>query len=98
MRSVAFCSSLLACLTAAFASVPPAVDAHRFYVACSDPDFTRLMALDHSGNEVWTINLGPWMSQHGFGCSPMLYQDLIVLNCSQEDSKRPGDPAPKSSF
>jgi outer membrane protein assembly factor BamB len=81
-----------------FASVTPACDAERVYVAWSDPDFTRLMALDHSGNEVWTINLGPWISQHGFGCSPMLYQDLVVLNCSQEDSKRPGDPKPTASF
>ena len=37
-----------------FASVTPAVDAERVYVAWSDPDFTRLMALDHAGNEVWT--------------------------------------------
>ena len=28
----------------------------------------------------------------------MLYKDLVVLNCSQEDSKRPGDPPPKESF
>jgi outer membrane protein assembly factor BamB len=28
----------------------------------------------------------------------MLYQDLVVLNCSQEDSKRPGDPTPKQCF
>ena len=62
-------------------------------MAWSDPDFTRLMALDHQGNEVWTINLGSWISQHGFGCSPMLYDDLVVLNCSQEDSKLPGTAA-----
>jgi outer membrane protein assembly factor BamB len=81
-----------------FASVTPACDAERVYVAWSDPEFTRLMALDHKGNEVWTLNLGPWISQHGFGSSPMLYQDLVVINCSQEDSKRPGDPQPKESF
>jgi outer membrane protein assembly factor BamB len=85
-------------VNSSFASVTPAVDAERVYVAWSDPDFTRLMALDHSGNELWTINLGSWISQHGFGCSPMLYQDLVVLNCSQEDSNRPGDPKPKESF
>ena len=67
-------------------------------MAWSDPDFTRLMALDHQGNEVWTINLGSWISQHGFGCSPMLYDDLVVLNCSQEDSKLPGLPLPKETF
>src|SRR5262245_57310374 len=85
-------------LNSSFASVTPAVDGQRVYVAWSDPDFTRLMALDHQGNEVWTLNLGPWISQHGFGSSPMLYQDLVVVNCSQEDSKRPGDPKPTACF
>lgn len=85
-------------VNSSFASVTPACDADRVYVAWSDPDFTRLMALDHAGKEVWTINLGPWISQHGFGCSPMLYQDLVVLNCSQEDSKRKDDPKPTASF
>jgi len=85
-------------VNSSYASVTPAVDAERVYVAWSDPDFTRLMALDHQGNEVWTINLGSWMSQHGFGCSPMLYDDLVVLNCSQEDSKLPGLPKPKEAF
>jgi outer membrane protein assembly factor BamB len=28
----------------------------------------------------------------------MLYKDLVVINCSQEDSKRPGDPKPTASF
>jgi outer membrane protein assembly factor BamB len=68
------------------------------YVAWSDPEFTRLMALDHKGNEEWTINLGPWVSQHGFGSSPMLYQDLVVVNCSQEDSKGTDKRLPKESF
>ncbi len=85
-------------VNSSYASVTPAVDAERVYVAWSDPDFTRLMALDHKGNEVWTLNLGSWISQHGFGCSPMLYQDLVVLNCSQEDSKLPGLPQPKETF
>jgi outer membrane protein assembly factor BamB len=56
------------------------------------------MALDHNGNELWTQNFGSWVSQHGFGCSPMLYGDLVIQNCSQEDSKLPGSPLPKQSF
>lgn len=81
-----------------YASCTPAVDGERVYVAWSDPEFTRLMALTHDGKEVWTINLGPWVSQHGFGSSPMLYEDLVILNCSQEDSKLEGQPQPKNSF
>jgi outer membrane protein assembly factor BamB len=81
-----------------FASVTPAVDAQRVYVAWSDPDYTRLMALDHTGNEAWSINLGPWVSQHGFGSSPMLYEDMVVINCSQEDSNGTDPRQPKESF
>jgi len=81
-----------------FASSTPACDANHVYVAWSDPEFTRLMALDHAGNEKWTRNLGDWVSQHGFGSSPMLYGDLVVVNCSQEDSKGTDPRLPKESF
>ena len=85
-------------VNSSFASVTPAVDAERVFVAWSDPEYTRLMALDHKGNELWTRNLGPWVSQHGFGSSPMLYQDMVVINCSQEDSKGTDPRKPKESF
>ena len=81
-----------------YASCTPAVEADRLYVAWSDPEFTRFMALDHSGKEIWTLNLGPWVSQHGFGTSPMIYEDLVVMNCSQEASKQKGSPDPKESY
>jgi outer membrane protein assembly factor BamB len=81
-----------------YASCTPAVDADRVYVAWSDPDHTLLMALDHAGNDVWTQDFGAWVSQHGFGSSPMLYDDLVILNVSQEITKRPGTPEPKNSF
>ncbi|ADB16823.1 Pyrrolo-quinoline quinone [Pirellula staleyi DSM 6068] len=81
-----------------YASCTPAVDEKHVYVAWSDPNRTTLMALDHTGADVWSIDLGPWVSQHGFGTSPMLYEDLVVITCSQENSKRAGDPEPKESF
>ncbi|MEX2173970.1 MAG: PQQ-binding-like beta-propeller repeat protein [Pirellulaceae bacterium] len=81
-----------------FASCTPAVDADRVYVAWSDPEHTRLFAFDHEGNEAWNLDLGPWVSQHGFGTSPMLYGDLVIITCSQESSKRPGTPEPEQSF
>jgi outer membrane protein assembly factor BamB len=81
-----------------FASCTPCVDQDRVYFAWSDPQSTRLMALDHSGNDAWSVDFGPWVSQHGFGSSPMLYGDLVVINCSQEPSKQPGEPEPKESF
>jgi outer membrane protein assembly factor BamB len=81
-----------------YASSTPTCDANRVYVAWSDPQHTRLLAFDHAGNELWNIDLGPWVSQHGFGTSPVLYEDLVIVNCSQEAAKAPGVPEPKESF
>jgi outer membrane protein assembly factor BamB len=81
-----------------FASCTPAVDAKRVFVAWSDPKSTRLFAFDHDGNELWSQDFGPWVSQHGFGTSPMLIGDLVVVSCSQEPSKQPGIPEPQQSF
>ncbi len=81
-----------------FASCTPACDDERVFVAWSDPEHTRLLAFDHAGNEQWNIDLGPWVSQHGFGTSPMLYDDLVIVSCSQEPAKQPGVPDPKESF
>jgi outer membrane protein assembly factor BamB len=82
-----------------YASCTPACDARQVYVAWSDPESTRLFAFDHEGNEKWSIDLGPWVSQHGFGTSPMLYDDLVVITISQEPTKNPKDPRePKESF
>ena len=86
-------------LKSSFASCTPACDAKQVYVAWSDPESTRLLAFDHAGNEKWNIDLGPWVSQHGFGTSPMLYDDLVVITVSQEPSKNPADPRePKENF
>lgn len=74
-----------------FASGTPAVDDQRLYVAWSTPEQLTLRALDHDGNEVWTRDLGTWVSQHGFGSSPIVYQDLVILvNSQQAERVDPG--------
>lgn len=75
-----------------FGSCTPTVDAERVYVAWSDPEHTRLLALTHEGKDAWDIDLGSWISQHGFGTSPMLFEDLLVVQSSQEPDKRGGTP------
>ena len=82
-----------------YASCTPAVDDKRIYFAWSDPEHTLLMAMDHSGNDLWTQDFGPWISMHGFGTSPMLIDDLVVITGSQEpSSKAPDSPRPKESY
>jgi outer membrane protein assembly factor BamB len=70
-----------------YASCTPAVDEDRVYVAWSTPEQTTLRALKHDGTEVWTKDLGTWQSQHGFGTSPIVYKDLLILHNSQQASQ-----------
>jgi outer membrane protein assembly factor BamB len=81
-----------------FASCTPCVDDKLVYVAWSDPEHTFFKAFDHEGNEKWSLDLGAWVSQHGFGQSPMIYNDLVIITCSQETSKKAGTPEPRESF
>lgn len=62
-----------------FASPTPAVDSERLYACWSIPEHYQLAALDHDGEIVWTKDLGPFVSQHGCGTSPIVYNDLVVL-------------------
>jgi outer membrane protein assembly factor BamB len=81
-----------------YASCTPAVDADGLYVAWSDPQHTLLKKLDLDGNEKWSVDMGPWVSQHGFGTSPMLIDDLVIVSKYQEDPKRPDGGTPGESF
>jgi len=79
-----------------FASSTPAVDSERVYMAWSTPKETTLKAFDHAGKEVWSLDLGPWQSQHGFGTSPIIFEDLLILHNSQQanqlkEGEKPGE-------
>ncbi|MCA9197889.1 MAG: PQQ-binding-like beta-propeller repeat protein, partial [Planctomycetales bacterium] len=79
-----------------FASTTPAVDAEHVYVAWASPDKTMLMAFDHNGEEVWQRELGEFDSQHGFGTSPIVYGDLVILCKQQKKPDRDGPRTPTS--
>ncbi len=82
-----------------FASSTPAVDHERVYVAWATPDQVTLCALDHEGNEVWAKNLGTWVSQHGFGSSPIVHEDLVILfNSQQAEELDPGQKPGRSEM
>ena len=70
-----------------FASSTPAVDKDRVYALFADTEKYLVKAWDHAGKELWTVNLGPFDSQHGLGTSPVVYEDhLIVTNDQDGDS------------
>ncbi|MHB8865251.1 MAG: outer membrane protein assembly factor BamB family protein [Pirellulaceae bacterium] len=78
-----------------YASSTPAVDQQHVYIAWATNDHLTLRALDHDGREVWNQDLGPYVSEHGFGNSPIVYEDLVLLVNSQqaeelEPNQQPG--------
>ena len=66
------------------ASSTPTVDAERVYCTWATPEEFTLVALSHDGNEAWRANLGPFVSMHGYGGSPMLCEDLVVVTNDQD--------------
>jgi outer membrane protein assembly factor BamB len=68
-----------------FASSTPAADADGVVVTWTTPEEVVLLALDADGREVWRRNLGPFVSRHGSGTSPIVVGDLVVLSNDQED-------------
>lgn len=67
-----------------FASSTPTVDADHVYCAWATPEQLTLAALKHDGSDAWQANLGPFDSQHGFGASPILHEDLVILPDEQD--------------
>ncbi|MCL2710794.1 MAG: PQQ-binding-like beta-propeller repeat protein [Planctomycetaceae bacterium] len=58
------------------ATPTPATDGQRVYAAFLNGHFA---ALDFAGNVIWTNTELDFNSQHGFGTSPMIYGDLLIV-------------------
>ncbi|HEX4146537.1 MAG TPA: PQQ-binding-like beta-propeller repeat protein [Pirellulales bacterium] len=67
-----------------FASATPALDRDRVYVAWSTPEQYTLLALGHDGREAWRVDLGPVVSQHSTGVSPIVFEDMVILSNDQD--------------
>lgn len=81
-----------------FASGTAAVDPERVYWAWATPEQVTFLALDHQGNDVWALDLGPWTSQHGFGMSPILFEDMAILSINQQAEELEPGQVPGESF
>lgn len=73
-----FKANLDACAT-------PVVDKDRLYVVWATPDEHVAMALDQrQGTELWRRDLGPFVAEDGFGSSPILVGDVVILTNDQD--------------
>jgi outer membrane protein assembly factor BamB len=71
-----------------YAASSPAVDSERVYFHWASPENSGIAALDQlSGKELWKVDLGPFVSQHGPGSSPIVFEDKVLLNFDQDEPK-----------
>ncbi|MBG88189.1 MAG: hypothetical protein CMO80_14980 [Verrucomicrobiales bacterium] len=68
-----------------FASTTPVLDGERLYVGWNDSEKYTLICLSFDGDKVWERDLGPFVSQHGSGASPILHQGKLILNSMKDD-------------
>ncbi|MFK7737269.1 MAG: PQQ-binding-like beta-propeller repeat protein [Pirellulaceae bacterium] len=83
-----------------YASSTPCVDAERVYFTWATPDEVSMMAVTHDGEEVWSLGkeqLGPFVSQHGYGASPTIIGDKLLLFNSQQADQLPPEATPGQS-
>ena len=66
------------------ASSTPATDGERVYVSFLDNPKVVVAAYDFAGSEVWRVSPGEFESRHGFCSPPILYRDLVIVNCDQD--------------
>ena len=58
------------------------------YVTFLDNPKVLVAAYDFAGNEVWRVSPGEFESTHGFCSPPVLYKDLVIVNCDQDAFKK----------
>jgi len=68
-----------------YASSTPALDDSQVYFCAWTAEGIRLLALRQSdGQPVWQRSLGPFVGEHGFGTSPMVFRDLVIVSNDQD--------------
>jgi outer membrane protein assembly factor BamB len=69
------------------ASGTPSTDGVQVYVSFLDGKDVVVAAYDFTGKQVWIKRPGTFESPHGYSCSPVLYNDKVIINGdSQGDS------------
>ena len=78
------------------ACATPAVDADRVYIVWATPDEHVAIAFDQrTGKELWRHDLGPFVSEDGFGPSPVLVGDVVILANDQDPGGESSIVAPR---
>lgn len=62
------------------ASATPACDGERVCVAFLHAGGLWVTAVDFTGNIVWQTQAGPFVSEHGYGSSPVIWESLVLVS------------------
>jgi outer membrane protein assembly factor BamB len=62
------------------ASSTPATDGRLVYVSFLDREQMLVAAYDFSGKQAWLVRPGPFSSKHGYCSSPVLFENLVLVN------------------
>ncbi|MEM6363767.1 MAG: PQQ-binding-like beta-propeller repeat protein, partial [Planctomycetota bacterium] len=79
------------------ASSTPAADDQRVYVTHADASGLTVRAFTHGGELEWTRRLGDWTGYHGFGASPVVMDDRVLVFNSQQTERLESDQTPGDS-
>jgi outer membrane protein assembly factor BamB len=63
-----------------YASGTPATDGSLVYVSFLDGEDVVVAAYDFSGKQIWISHPGTFSSPHGYSCSPVLFEDKVIIN------------------
>jgi outer membrane protein assembly factor BamB len=67
------------------ASSTPVTDGTHVYTSFQDGRRVDLQCYDFAGQRVWSIQPLSFEGQHGYSYTPLLYQDLLIFDFSQND-------------
>ncbi|MEM7475698.1 MAG: PQQ-binding-like beta-propeller repeat protein [Planctomycetota bacterium] len=81
-----------------YASPTPCIGDDAIYVVWGAPSNITVKSYSLDGSkENWSVNLGSFQSQHGYGASPALFGDTLVLFNSQQGEQLRGGQQPGES-
>lgn len=69
-----------------YATSSPVVDAERVYVVYVDPKKTTVVAFSHTGDLAWMYETNGVVTRHGYGMSPVLVGNKLILTREQENA------------
>lgn len=69
---------------ASWASGTPACDGENVYINFLNGDAVYTTALDLDGEQVWQTKITDYVLHQGYGSSPMLYEDLLLVSADNK--------------